>query len=52
MKKKDLNLIELATWTHGEDYQLIHCGFLPISIARENRLNYYQLDRYIFIYQS
>ena len=29
------------------NYQLMSCGFLPISIAKENRLDYYNaLDRY------
>jgi len=66
MHKKDLNPIELATWTHAEfvrihpfqdgngrtsrlimNYQLMIYGFLPVSIAKENRLNYYNaLDKY------
>lgn len=66
MYKKDLNPIEIATWTHAEfvrihpfqdgngrtsrlimNYQLMSYGFLPISIAKENRLDYYNaLDKY------
>lgn len=30
------------------NYQLMSCGFLPISIAKENRLDYYNaLDKYV-----
>lgn len=29
------------------NYQLMSCGFLPISIAKENRLDYYNaLDKF------
>lgn len=65
-KKKELNPIEYAAWTHAEfvrihpfvdgngrtsrlimNYQLMPDGFLPISIAKENRLNYYNaLEEY------
>lgn len=65
-KKKELNPIEYAAWTHAEfvrihpfvdgngrtsrlimNYQLMSDGFLPISIAKENRLNYYNaLEEY------
>lgn len=60
VKKRQLNLIELAAWTHAEfvrihpfpdgngrtarlllNYQLMANGFVPISIAKENRLEYY-----------
>lgn len=56
----NLNLIELAAWTHAEfvrihpfvdgngrtsrmlmNYQLMSGGFLPVSIAKENRLEYF-----------
>ena len=59
-KKKNLNSIEYAAWTHAEfvrihpfidgngrtsrllmNYQLMSDGFLPVSIAKENRLDYY-----------
>ena len=59
-KGRDLNPIELATWTHAEfvkihpfpdgngrtsrlimNYQLMADGFPPISIAKENRLDYF-----------
>ena len=59
-KGQQLNLIELAAWTHGEfvkihpfpdgngrtsrlimNYQLMANGFAPISIAKENRLDYF-----------
>lgn len=65
-KKKELNPIEYAAWTHAEfvrihpfidgngrtsrllmNYQLLLEGFLPISIAKENRLDYYNaLEEY------
>lgn len=65
-KKKELNPIEYAAWTHAEfvrihpfvdgngrtsrlimNYQLMSDGFLPISIAKENRLDYYNaLEEY------
>ena len=64
--KTDLNIIELAAWTHAEfvrihpftdgngrtsrmimNYQLLSNGFLPVSIAKENRLEYFDtLERY------
>lgn len=29
------------------NYQLMSCGFLPVSIAKENKLDYYNaLDKY------
>lgn len=59
-KGKQLNLIELAAWTHAEfvkihpfpdgngrtsrlimNYQLMANGFPPVSIAKENRLDYF-----------
>ena len=59
-KKKELNTIEYAAWTHAEfvkihpfpdgngrtsrllmNYQLMADGFPPISIAKENRLAYF-----------
>ena len=59
-KGKELNLIELAAWTHAEfvrihpypdgngrtsrlimNYQLLANGFPAISIAKENRLSYF-----------
>lgn len=59
-KKKNLNSIEYAAWTHAEfvcihpfidgngrtsrllmNYQLMSDGFLPVSIAKGNRLDYY-----------
>lgn len=59
-KGQQLNLIELAAWTHAEfvkihpfpdgngrtsrllmNYQLLASGFPPISIAKENRLEYF-----------
>ena len=59
-KGQEMNLIELAAWTHGEfvrihpfpdgngrtsrlimNYQLMANGFAPISIAKENRLEYF-----------
>ena len=59
-KGKELNLIELAAWTHAEfvkihpfpdgngrtsrlimNYQLMASGFPAISIAKENRLDYF-----------
>ncbi len=59
-KSSQLNLIELAAWTHAEfvkihpfpdgngrtsrlimNYQLMANGFAPISIAKENRLDYF-----------
>lgn len=59
-KGKELNLIELAAWTHAEfvkihpypdgngrtsrlimNYQLMVNGFPPISIRKENRLDYF-----------
>ena len=59
--RTDLNVIELAAWTHAEfvrihpftdgngrtsrmimNYQLMSNGFLPISIAKENRLEYFE----------
>lgn len=65
-KRKKLNPVELAAWTHAEfvrihpfidgngrtarlimNYQLMFNGFLPISIAKENRLGYYDaLEEY------
>ncbi len=61
-KRKELNPIVLAAWTHAEfvrihpfidgngrtsrlmmNYQLMMNGFLPISIAKENRLEYYNV---------
>lgn len=65
-KKKALNEIEYAAWTHAEfvrvhpfidgngrtsrllmNYQLMSTGFLPVSIAKETRLNYYNaLEEY------
>ena len=65
-KRKELNPIELAAWTHAEfvrihpfidgngrtsrlimNYQLMINGFLPVSIAKENRLEYYNtLEEY------
>ena len=65
-KRKKLNPVELAAWTHAEfvrihpfidgngrtarlimNYQLMINGFLPISIAKENRLGYYEaLEEY------
>lgn len=65
-KRKKLNPVELAAWTHAEfvrihpfidgngrtarlimNYQLMVNGFLPISIAKENRLDYYDaLEEY------
>lgn len=64
--KSDLNLIELAAWTHAEfvrihpfidgngrtsrllmNYQLLSYGFLPVSIDKETRLEYYNcLEEY------
>lgn len=60
-KRKELNPIELAAWTHAEfvrihpftdgngrtsrlimNYQLMAEGFFPVSIAKENRLRYYE----------
>lgn len=60
-KGRDLNLIELAAWTHAEfvkihpfpdgngrtsrlimNYQLMANGFPAISIAKENRLDYFK----------
>lgn len=59
-KGSQLNLIELAAWTHAEfvkihpfpdgngrtsrlimNYQLMANGFAPVSIAKENRLDYF-----------
>lgn len=59
-KSKELNLVELAAWTHAEfvkihpfpdgngrtsrlimNYQLMANGFPAISIAKENRLEYF-----------
>lgn len=59
-KGGQLNLIELAAWTHAEfvkihpfpdgngrtsrlimNYQLMANGFAPVSIAKENRLDYF-----------
>ncbi len=59
--RTDLNVIELAAWTHAEfvrihpftdgngrtsrmimNYQLLSKGFLPVSIAKENRLEYFE----------
>ena len=59
-KKKALNPIELAAWSHAEfvrihpfvdgngrtarlimNYQLMSQGFLPVSVAKEDRLSYY-----------
>lgn len=59
-KGDQLNLIELAAWTHAEfvkihpfpdgngrtsrlimNYQLMANGFAPVSIAKENRLDYF-----------
>ena len=59
--KKEMNAIELASWTHAEfvkihpfedgngrtarlimNYQLMIDGFLPISIAKEDRLAYFE----------
>ncbi len=59
--KTDLNVIELAAWTHAEfvrihpftdgngrtsrmimNYQLLVNNFLPVSIAKENRLEYFE----------
>lgn len=65
-KKKELNPIEYAAWSHAEfvrihpfidgngrtsrlimNYQLMSSGFLPVSIAKENRLDYYNaLEKY------
>ena len=65
-KKKALNPIEYAAWTHAEfvrihpfidgngrtsrlimNYQLMAAKFLPVSIAKENRLDYYNaLEQY------
>lgn len=65
-KKKALNPIEYAAWTHAEfvrihpfidgngrtsrlimNYQLMAAKFLPVSIAKENRLDYYNaLEEY------
>ena len=65
-KKKALNPIEYAAWTHAEFvrihpfidgngrtsrlimiYQLMAAKFLPVSIAKENRLDYYNaLEEY------
>lgn len=65
-KRKELNPIELAAWTHAEfvrihpfidgngrtsrlimNYQLMINDFLPISIAKESRLEYYNaLEEY------
>ena len=65
-KKKALNPIEYAAWTHAEfvrihpfidgngrtsrlimNYQLMGAEFLPVSIAKENRLDYYNaLEEY------
>lgn len=65
-KKKALNPIEYAAWTHAEfvrihpfidgngrtsrlimNYQLMGAKFLPVSIAKENRLDYYNaLEEY------
>lgn len=61
-KGKELNLIELAAWTHAEfvkihpfpdgngrtsrlimNYQLMANGFPPISIKKENRLDYFNM---------
>lgn len=61
-KGKELNLIELAAWTHGEfvkihpfpdgngrtsrlimNYQLMANGFPAISIAKESRLEYFNM---------
>lgn len=60
--KNDLNVMELAAWTHAEfvrihpftdgngrtsrmimNYQLMANGFLPVSIAKENRLEYFDV---------
>ena len=65
-RKKDLNPIELAAWTHAEfvrihpfidgngrtsrllmNYQLMSQGFLPVSVDKETRLDYYNaLEQY------
>ena len=65
-KRKELNAIEYAAWTHAEfvrihpfidgngrtsrlimNYQLMDSGFLPVSIAKETRLDYYNtLEEY------
>lgn len=65
-RKKDLNPIELAAWTHAEfvrihpfidgngrtsrllmNYQLMSRGFLPVSVDKETRLDYYNaLEQY------
>ena len=65
-RKKDLNPIELAAWTHVEfvrihpfidgngrtsrllmNYQLMSQGFLPVSVDKETRLDYYNaLEQY------
>ena len=65
-KKKALNPIEYAAWTHAEfvrihpfidgngrtsrlimNYQLMAAKFFPVSIAKENRLDYYNaLEEY------
>ena len=60
IKEKELNPIELASWTHAEfvrihpfvdgngrtsrlimNYQLLLNGYLPVSVAKEIRLDYY-----------
>lgn len=66
IKEKELNVIELAAWTHAEfvrihpfvdgngrtgrlimNYQLLKSGYLPVSVAKENRLDYYNaLEQY------
>lgn len=65
-RKKDLNPIKLAAWTHAEfvrihpfidgngrtsrllmNYQLMSQGFLPVSVDKETRLDYYNaLEQY------
>lgn len=65
-RKKDLNPIEFAAWTHAEfvrihpfidgngrtsrllmNYQLMSQGFLPVSVDKETRLDYYNaLEQY------
>ena len=65
-RKKDLNPIELAAWTHAEfvrihpfidgngrtsrllmNYRLMSQGFLPVSVDKETRLDYYNaLEQY------
>lgn len=68
--RSDLNLIELAAWTHAEfvkihpfvdgngrtsrlimNYQLMRSGFLPVSVNKEDRFEYFNyLEEYAVNY--